>query len=579
MARRDRETAGLDSCEHLVDECRLLISDLLTAVPALTVLATSRQTLQLRDECVVEIGPLSFADGDPKRSDAMRLFTSRAAEVAPGTDLSSPSAQAAAVAVCRRLEGLPLALELAGGQLRHTDVRTLSILLGSLRNSLSATGPTRPPRHRSLRTTIGWSHELCSPAERLLWARLSVLRGPFDTAAAHAVCGGGPLTADVFTLALSGLVDKCVVGKAGHRYHMLDSIKEYGGMWLDELGEQDPLADRHAAYFHRLVAHAEARWAGSEQVLVYRHVNDAFPDICAALDHLLAVAPAEGLDLAARVGFFWSCCGHLHEARAYLERGLALHSVPQSVRGRGLWTLGVVLVLQGEYDQAEQLGTVCTRLAQQGEDDEAALAAAYLLGITYLMTGRPLAAHTAAERALSDTQADVGSAARLRCRLVTVFACTALGALGEAEILARRLLADCDRTGEVWARSYLDYQLALLALLQDRPRDAAVHARAMLQGKQLLGDRFGTALGIDVLAAALAEDGREEDAALLSGVGQAYWHAVGHVQRGTPELAPVRERTRQLALAALGEDVYALARRRGAQDTEGGLALALDDGC
>ncbi|MFI7340971.1 tetratricopeptide repeat protein [Streptomyces sp. NPDC050085] len=430
MARRDRETAGLDSCEHLVDECRLLISDLLTAVPALTVLATSRQTLQLRDECVVEIGPLSFADGDPKRSDAMRLFTSRAAEVAPGTDLSSPSAQAAAVAVCRRL-----------------------------------------------------------------------------------------------------------------------------------------------------VAHAEARWAGSEQVLAYRHVNDAFPDICAALDHLLAVAPAEGLDLAARVGFFWSCCGHLHEARAYLERGLALHGVPQSVRGRGLWALGVVLVLQGEYDQAEQLGTVCTRLAQQGEDDEAALAAAYLLGITYLMTGRPLAAHTAAERALSDTQADVGSAARLRCRLVAVFACTALGALSEAETLARRLLADCDRTGEVWARSYLDYQLALLALLQDRPRDAAVHARAMLQGKQLLGDRFGTALGIDVLAAALAEDGREEDAALLSGVGQAYWHAVGHVQRGTPELAPVRERTRQLALAALGEDVYALARRRGAQDTEGGLVLALDDGC
>ncbi|MFE0172194.1 ATP-binding protein [Streptomyces sp. NPDC059002] len=568
----------LDSCEHLTDQCRLLIADLLGVAPGLTVLTTSRQPLLLPGECVLDVEPLPVGRAAAGRSDALRLFTDRAARIVPRATLASPGWAADAAEVCERLEGIPLALELAGVQLRHRSVRSLADGLGSRLAELTGSPRMRPARHQSLRTTIGWSHELCTPAERLLWARLSVLRGPFDLGVAQAVCVGGPLTRRTVARALAGLVRQSVVGRDGPRYHMLDTLKEYGRMWLAELGEEDLVADRHAACFLNLARRADTEWLGPRQAHWYRRVAETHADLCAALHHLLDRAPAEGLELVSRVAFFWSCCGHLHEARTYLERGLARHHEPGPLRTRAQWALGVAALLQGQHETAERLGEHCAREAARDGDGQGVLAAAYLRGITYLLTGRPLVARTLALRALDDMPGeDLASASRLRCRLVAVFAQTALGALDEALEAARELRAACERIGEHWTRSYLDYQLSLIALFQDRPREAADHARAMLLGKQRIGDSFGIAIGLDLLAAASAAQGRAEQAALLSGTGHAYWRNVGHPQRGTPELAPLRARTEQLARAGIGPKAYALALRRGERDTGTGLALALGE--
>lgn len=130
--------------------------------------------------------------------------------------------------------------------------------------------------------------------------------------------------------------------------------------------------------------------------------------------------------------------------------------------------------------------------------------------------------------------------------------------------MALELRAGCVRSGELWARSYLDYQLSIVALFSATPAEAIGYARTMLESKRLLGDAFGIALGLDLLAAALAADGRAEEAASAYGTGGAYWRSVGHPQRGAPELQPIRERCEQTARAALGDDAYAAALARGA---------------
>ncbi|MER5728181.1 regulator [Streptomyces sp. NPDC002138] len=594
----------LDCCEHLVPAVRTLAREFLAAAPHLVLLLTSRQPLGLPGEHVMEIGPLPHAAG---AGDALVLFRARAAEAAPRTPTPwSEERLAAARFICGRLQGIPLALELAAAQLTDHTVEELADRLARRIGALATGRPVQPPRHRALRTAIGWSHEWCEPRERLLWLRLSVFGGPFDEAAARAVCSAAPLAeADVPPL-LAALVAKSVVRRGGDgSYRMLDTIREYGAMWLVEIGERDVLRARHAAHFLALVRRAEREWLGPGQRAGYRRIGAAHGDVCAALDFYLATDPARALDMAGRLGFFWACCGYLHAARAYLERALTAappEGVTRAVRARALWALGVTLLLQGEKDPAHQLAVGCEALAmtpgpaglpdpeggaygaardggatgRHGDPDadpdedpdedpsggpqgdpRLALDAAYLLGLSHLLAGRPLAARIVAENALDVAPGTpFDSPARLRCHLVRVFALTGMGLFTDARAEAELLRSGCAAREEHWTRAYAHYQLSLISLLESRPAESAAHARAMLESKRELGDSFGTALGLDLLAAARAAQGDGLGAARAYGTGHAYWQAVGHPQRGTPELRAVREEYERTARGALGDRAY-----------------------
>ncbi|MFE2289545.1 ATP-binding protein [Streptomyces sp. NPDC059452] len=641
----------LDSAEHLRAPCSHLLAEVLTTSPGLTVLVTSRQPLGTRGEHVVRIQPLPV-DGAP---DALRLFEDRLRAGDPRAGLDAPGDRAAAADICRRLEGIPLAIELAAAGIGRHTVAQLATRIGTRfdapvdaedltasRLDLLADDSLWPRRHRTLRTTIGWSHELCTPLERLLWARLTLLRTDFDEETAREVCTGGPLTPDEVDRALQGLVAQSVVQRDGTRYRMLDTLREYGRMWLTELGEERAAADRHATSFLGLARRAHDGWTGPDQISWYHTVADTHLDLCAALDHLLAHDVAGAQEMAGRVGFFWACCGHLSEARGYAQRALDAGPVDGPHRTRLQWVLGVAALLQGDFATAEKYGALCTAIALYDRDDEGMLGATYLSGLTQLMNGEPAAALEAAERVLRMTEtappdggpagrrgaagevggevgdgavggvggeatgaaaeeasgeaavdpapeaggapapgtpddpAPVESAHRLRCRLITVFALTALGRLAESSRAAAALRRSCERGGEYWTRSYADYQLALIALLQGRPADSAAHARAMLAGKHRLRDSFGIALGLDILAAAIAAQGAGAQAARVYGTGHAYWRMVGHPQRGTPELCAVRETCELQARAAVGDEAYQRAFERGqADNAEVGLAAAL----
>ncbi|MFJ2149408.1 ATP-binding protein [Streptomyces microflavus] len=611
----------LDSAEHLRGPCSHLLAELITTSPGLTVLVTSRQPLGTRGEHVVRIQPLPV-DGAP---DALQLFEDRLRAGDPRAGLDAPGDRAAAADICRRLEGIPLAIELAAAGIGRHTVAQLATRIGTRfdapvdaedltasRLDLLADDSLWPRRHRTLRTTIGWSHELCTPLERLLWARLTLLRTDFDEEVAREVCTGGPLTPQEVDRALQGLVAQSVVQRDGTRYRMLDTLREYGRMWLRELGEERAAADRHARSFLGLARRAHDGWTGPDQVSWYHTIADTHLDLCAALDHLLAHDVAGAQEMAGRVGFFWACCGHLSEARGYAQRALDAGPVEGPHRTRLQWVLGVAALLQGDFATAEKYGALCTAIALYDHDDEGMLGATYLSGLTQLMNGEPAAALEAAERVLRMTEtapsdgaspeprttaadtseaaggsdadfdsdpAPVESAHRLRCRLITVFALTALGRLTESGRAAATLRRSCELGGEYWTRSYADYQLALIALLQGRPEDSATHARAMLAGKYRLRDSFGIALGLDILAAAIAAQGAGAQAARVYGTGHAYWRMVGHPQRGTPELGAVRETCELQARAAVGDAAYQRAFESGqADNAEVGLAAALHSG-
>ncbi|MEV0265232.1 NB-ARC domain-containing protein [Streptomyces sp. NPDC050617] len=570
----------LDSCEHLVDACRSMVAELLAACPRLTVLATSREPLGTAKETLLELGPL------PPGTAAVTFFEQRAAALGhPLRDGTTD--RLLAERLCAHLEGVPLALELTVGLLRHW---TLEQTWELAEQALDATDrpEMRPPWHRALRTAVGWSHELCRPAERLLWARLSVFPETFDAELAQMVCLGGPLTAEALRDALTGLVRKSVVTVDHGRYRMLDSVRAYGRMWLRELGEVRPVSARHATVMTETAHRANEEWLGPGQQYWYARIRDLYHDMCAALRFLLDERDAAALGLVADIAFFWVCSGHLHEVAHYGE--IALREIPEpgTRRARGLWALGLTRILRGEHDQGR--GFADESLAEDlgAGDDDVARQAVYLQGLAALLDGLPVQALNSADEATrggAPAQRDGGEPDEgeqaggpafgiVLCRLVRVFALTGAGRLKEARCEAEALRELCVRLREYWTRSYVDYQLSLIALFEERPGEAGRHARDMLESKRRIGDQFGIAMGLDLLAASWSAQGDPECAVVAIGAGNQFWRAVGLLRRGTPEVLPLCEQTRTRTRELLGGAAYDERLRQAQSQSAEALLLA-----
>ncbi|GAA2191638.1 ATP-binding protein [Streptomyces bangladeshensis] len=344
--RERRLLLVLDSCEHLLDACAMLADTLLREAPGLSVLATSRQPLDVPGEHCLPIAPLP-------PEDALELLVQRAAVAGPGAAADRERLRALA----ERLDGIPLALELAAVRLRALPPAELVARLDRRFEVLTGGRRTATARHQTLRTAIGWSHELCTPAERLLWARLSVFAGSFDVSTAERVCGGGELPPERVVEALIGLVDKSVVqriGEHGERYRLLDTIREYGAEWLAEVGGADEVRRRHFAVYDDLAERFWSQLVSPAQVALHRAVREETADIRAALAHGCAVddlAP-RALWLATRLGPYWRAAGTLSEGRHWIERGLERVPGDCPERAWALLMTGVMAIWAGDLDTA-----------------------------------------------------------------------------------------------------------------------------------------------------------------------------------------------------------------------------------
>jgi non-specific serine/threonine protein kinase len=361
----------LDNCEHLVGACATLGDVLLRSSPGLKILATSREPLGVAGEISWPVPPLSLPDpnGRQNAEDLLRfaavlLFVERARAASPGFTLMEENASAVA-ALCARLDGMPLAIELAASRLRVLSPRQILERLDD-RFRLLRGGRTTVPRHKTLEATVDWSHDLLSSAEKILFRRLSVFAGGWTLAAAEEVCEGDGVAEDEILELLSSLVDKSLVlashgeggGEARHR--MLQSIRQYAAERLRGSGEAEAVGRRHAEFFLSLAESAEPAMAGPEQAAWMERLEQEHDNLRAALGWFEAEGEAErGMRLAAAPLRFWWLHGHLNEGRTHLETLLDLPGAQarDEVRAKALHTLGILIFRHtddaaGEWDEA-----------------------------------------------------------------------------------------------------------------------------------------------------------------------------------------------------------------------------------
>lgn len=605
----------LDGCEHLREAVGELIGRLREGAPGVRFIATARQALAMPDEYRLVVRPLpvpseadcervAFHPADLRRLgrvESVRLFALRAAEAAPGFTLTAGNAQQVA-RLCRRLDGIPFAIELAAVRMREMP---LDEVLGRLRDRFAVLGAARPglPRHQTLRTAIGWSHELSTPTERLLWARLAVFDDGFDADAVRAVCADERLPVGEVSTLLAGLVDKSILYLGDHddgaRYRLLDTVREYGLGWLRLLGEEQRMRRRHRDHYLEVARRVDRDWFGAHQFVLYRGLLADLGNFRSALAYT-GVGEADrraALELAAALWPLWIVRGLTREGRYHLERVLADEPPPGPERARARCHLAWVAFARADVEVASETAEAACVEALDHGDRLLALRARMIACISVGTSGH-LSVVTpfpvpggAAEAGADPDEAARGAAHLLNDTLDDVLAARAgrpddldpllaLGVIGllldrcgeldRAADLLVRAVELCAGHGDLWWWSHLDWILARVELRRDRPVEASGRARAALAVKLEFQDAMGAALQLEVLAAAAVALGGPVRAARLHGVAAAVLHTATTPGLSVLALGDVHDEAERAARDRLGDVVYE-------RERDAGAVLELDD--
>jgi predicted ATPase/DNA-binding SARP family transcriptional activator len=360
----------LDNCEHLVDAAAALADTLLRACANARIVATSRERLRIGGESAWRVPSLSLPAADAADSEAVRLFCERAAEAAR-TFALTPDNAAVVAEICRRLDGMPLALELAAARADVLSPTQIADRLGDALALLRAESRTALTRQQSLRATLEWSHDLLSDRERLLYRRLGVFAGSFTVEAVEGICGGD-------LDALARLADKSLVhvdaAPSGHRYRLLDTISQHACEQLAGSGEHERLEAAHRIWYLGLAEAADrdrdpavaAAWPADR-------VEAEHDDLRAALASAIRYDPPVALRLAAALWWFWMARGYFAEASRRLDDALAAAPEPTPERMRALFAAaGITVRLRtGSFERIVALGSEALEIARAGSDRRA----------------------------------------------------------------------------------------------------------------------------------------------------------------------------------------------------------------
>ena len=365
----------LDNCEHLLTACAALVSPLIASESASRLLATSRVPLDAPGEAVHVLQPLAPVD-------AIALFVQRARERLPDLELDDEQEQAIAE-ICRRLDGLPLAIELAAAR---THVLSVEQIAGRLdrRFDLLRVSSATAPRQRALDMAIGWSYDLLAPAEAALFRRLGAFAGWCDLPAVEAVAE----RADAIDL-LDGLARQSMIVVAhdtasrSARYRLLESLASYARRELEQSGEAAAAAARHAEYYAGLAQRLSGGLRGASQAALFAALDREYDNLIAALEWTLTAHESEqAVVLAGALGSYWDRRGRYAEGSAWLERSLAQEPVlPSAARAAAMNQLGILLNLTGRLGAAEQTLAAAIDLAREIGDREQEARALDTLGL------------------------------------------------------------------------------------------------------------------------------------------------------------------------------------------------------
>jgi predicted ATPase/DNA-binding CsgD family transcriptional regulator len=538
---RDRRALlVLDNCEHLIDACRRLVASVVSGCERVRILCTSRERLGVPGEAVVVLAALDVpAYGDRLSVDrladieALKLLVERAVAVAPDFALTDENCGAASE-ICRRLDGLPLAIELAAVRLAAMTADDLRERLHDRLRLLAAAHGTGRGRSQTLRATVDWSHELLSEEERILWRRVSVFAGSFGLPAAEDVCSGAGLERERIVDLIGSLVAKSILtmvsgGRRG-RYRLLETLRLYGAERLAEAGEEVELARRHAAWYAGRFSGGDRPWWGSPaQIEVFETLDVEWPNVEAALDFLAGSAgdTEMGLGLTADLWLYWVVRGRYQAGARRLNAFLAMEGTPTATRAMALWALGFLSQATGDVAGAlsalEEARIVCERA---GGDRE--LAYVLLgLGLAHLRLGNvePAADCTAQSRErMLRVDDPVGLA---MCSYFLATAVAATGRLEDAERLAKEGLEASEQAGDEFGRGVLSGLLGNFEWLMGDAQAAEARLREAVRIQDLTGHRWGMVMSLEGLAWLAASARQLERAAVLLGASAAVCQELG----------------------------------------------------
>ncbi|MFD4243119.1 ATP-binding protein [Streptomyces sp. NPDC058525] len=549
----------LDGFEQLVEEVAGLVRELLRGCPGLRVLAAGRRALDLDGELVLPLAP-------PPPEEALALLAARARAADPAFAVTEAN-RAELTELCARLDGIPLALELAAGRLRALSPAQVLARLDDRFALLTGGSRGALPRHRALRTAIGWSHELCTAAERLLWARLSVFAGPFDLDAAEYVCAGPDLPVESVLDLVGELLAQSLLFReetaAGVRYRMLETVRAYGAGWLESLGDAGRLRRRHRDWYVGLATWCELDWFSPRQAEVAALVETELPNLRLAMECSLDEPDEAHLAqyLAGTLWFYWAGCGRLTEGRHWLDRALDDADQPveyENSRLKALWVLGYVAALQGDAVASMSALYECRDAAARSGNLVAAAYAVHRLGCLALVSDDMARAAELLGQAL-ERYRDAGelNSNVLMCQVELAMALAFQGEPAGALALCQEVREICEERGERWTKAYALYVLAYAAL----DAGAADEARQLLTECVAINHAFhdlvGLVLALELLALVAVAQGDPAEAAVLQGAAEPMWAGVGLQLFGSGYFNAPRLMCQERAGELLGAERYA----------------------
>jgi predicted ATPase/DNA-binding SARP family transcriptional activator/DNA-binding CsgD family transcriptional regulator len=538
----------LDNCEHLVDDVAYLTEALLASCPRVRILATSREPLGSPGEMIWSVPSLSAPEPDRRYTaeeleayESVRLFLERARYHSPSFLLTARNAPAVAE-ICHRLDGIPLAVELAAARVGFSAEEIAARLDNSL-GLLNAGGRTAPRRQRTLRGALDWSYELLSAPERTLFARISTFAGGWTLEAAENV-GAGPSVEreDVLDL-LSRLLDKSLVvaeadAAGGVRYRMLEPIRQYARGKLEESGESDEARRRHAGWCLSLVERADVGLQGPDHSSWVERLEAERPNAQAALAWSLEAQPEVALRLAATLGQFWYRYGPIVQGRRWLEAALEkTGDLETSDRARALRLAGVLSEESGLYDRAAKLYEECLALYRELGDKKGIANTLNSFGALAYAVGdleRALALtreSLALKRQLGDEKGLMSSRNNLGEMLHTA------GDLSGAQALFEENLESERAMGDDWGTAISLMNLGTLAVEQGEPLRAEGLLLEAMTTMARVGDEDAVTECLDSLAGAAGTRGHSRRAARLLGAAASI-----REELGTPIRPVERER-------------------------------------
>jgi predicted ATPase/DNA-binding CsgD family transcriptional regulator len=586
----------LDNCEHLLFACARLADALLRSGPGLRIVATSREPLAVAGEATLSVPPLPVPDprepptlADLARCASVALFTARAAAALHSFRLTEDNRLAVAE-ICQRLDGLPLAIELAAARLPVLTPQQIANRLTDRFALLTRSSRSRPDRQQTLRACVDWSFGLCTKDEQRLWARLSTFADSFEYDAIEGICTGDDLPVDELLELTDSLVGKSILvrneerGRSA-RYRLLHTIRTYGLEKLREAGEDALLSRRHRDWYEGLVARARADWISSRQAYWLSRLNREYPNLRAAVDFSLG-EPGE-VDAALRIALclpamYWWGPGMFREGRRWLEIALDANTERGVRHTRAMLLASRLAFAQRDGDASRRLLEDGAQLARRLDAPNAIAHAMFLRGTAAMFRDDLVLAIESFEAALATLAraADPELDQRLHVMFTLVVAAGLAGDHALATTCYRDVLAITEPNGEGIYRSNAMWAYGVAAWWQADLDRAAALQLASLRLKRIhsLDDTLGGALCLEVLGWIEAGQQRPDRAATLLGAADATLEDLGTPIRTFGHLAEHHDECERQTRNALGGRMFDETIRHGRSLTyEEALAYALGE--